>query len=77
MEKNEDLKVTVVNLYRPSSAYYTSRSSFCYNEKADAHSLAHQLFLSFSNVAFIWAVECQQNVNLTQPDQSDLPRILL
>ncbi len=30
--KNENLKVMVISLYRPSSAYYSSRSAFCCNE---------------------------------------------
>ena len=31
LEKNENLKVMVVSLNRPSSAYYSSRSAFCCN----------------------------------------------
>ncbi len=30
--KNENLKVMIISLYRPWSAYYTSRSAFYYNE---------------------------------------------
>ncbi len=49
VEKNENLKVMVVSLYRPSSAYYSSRSSFCCKEQADANAPADQLFSFSSN----------------------------
>ena len=34
----------IVSLYRPSSAYYSSRSAFCGNEQDDGHSPADGLF---------------------------------
>ncbi len=49
MGKNENLKVMVVSLYRPSSAYYSSRSAFCCNEQDDSHSPADELFSFISN----------------------------
>ena len=42
----------------PSSAYYSSRSAFCCNEWADAHSLADELF---SFISTNTVIHCSSN----------------